>query len=202
MTNESSQGGAASESGGLVAALCGIFEQSDEPLPLPRILPRLPEVMRPESLQACLRRQVAARVFFEYPRYRSQHRRYWDRPIGEHVVELVRSALRERPLSWPELRSRLPAYVRGITQKVLREQVAKGSLFVHPRHGRRGADRFALTPPEIREYVQDGLHMLFQRLQRIGFAATAARETALELLHTEVWADPNSPPAAREPVSV
>src|SRR5438105_11464574 len=91
----------------LVSAIHRVLASSQEPLTVPKIRTALPAAIRPanlEELAECLRRQVAANVLQQYPKYRSQQERYWDRPMPVHVASLLRFALEEKPLAWSELR--------------------------------------------------------------------------------------------------
>jgi len=51
-----------------------------------------------------LQRQVAANVLHQYPKYRSQQDRFWDRPMEVHLTALFHEVLGEGPLGWAELR--------------------------------------------------------------------------------------------------
>jgi hypothetical protein len=127
-------------------------------------------------------------VFFEYPRYRSQHLRYWDRPIQDHVRELLLEALEDQPLSWPQLRARLPAYTRTLAQRLLYEDVARGFLFLHPRLS-HGTDRYSFSPPDVKNYVRSEMDGLFHRLERLGFSRVALQDAARELLTDQELAE-------------
>src|SRR5262249_60124508 len=77
----------------LVPAVQRILETSPEPLTLTKIRSRLPRKIRSVPLAVlaeAIDRQVAARVVLQYPKYRSQHLRYWDRPMPVHVGHLIR----------------------------------------------------------------------------------------------------------------
>ncbi len=97
----------------LVAAVLRVLEASSEPLTVSKIRAKLPAPFRsssPEELLDCLKRQVAANALHQFPKYRSQHDRFWDRSMAVHIAALLRSTLEEEPLNLAELRRKLPAY--------------------------------------------------------------------------------------------
>src|SRR3954470_23513497 len=82
----------------LVAAVHQVLQGSAEPLTLSKIRALLPGRLRTiclEELGEALRRQVAANVLWQYPKYRSQQDRFWDRPMHVHITSLLRLALQE-----------------------------------------------------------------------------------------------------------
>ena len=86
----------------LVAAVHAVLQGSPEPMTLSKIRAKLPTQMRQiglEELAEALRRQVAANVLYQYPKYRSQQDRFWDRPMPVHVAYLLRVTLAEEPLN-------------------------------------------------------------------------------------------------------
>jgi hypothetical protein len=175
----------------LVAEVSRVLASSPEPLTLSKIRAALPSAQRGislEDLAESLRRQVAANVLIQYPKYRSQQDRFWDRPMPVHVAGLLRLTLETGPLAWSELRRKLPAYALNHAETVLNEQVGQGGLHRHPRTGGRGKERFGLQPPLPREYLRDELISLFSRLEQLGFTQAQLRAGALELLHEEEWA--------------
>jgi hypothetical protein len=185
----------------LVAAIQRILAASAEPLTPAKIRSQLPTALRgisPEQLIEALRRRVEANVLYEYNPYRSQQHRYWDRPLPVHIVALVRVALAEGPLTWSQLRRKLPDYARDRAEEVLREQVRRGDLHEHARAGTRTGVRFGLEPPDPREPLRQELLRLFDRLQRDwGFDRSRLREAAMDLLNQEEW--DAAPPAVEEP---
>src|SRR5262249_2400500 len=100
----------------------------------------------------------------------------------------------EEPLAWSELRRKLPVYAVGPAEAVLREQLAQGKLYRHPRAGKRGGERYGVRPPDPKEYLRGELAETFHRLGQMGFTETQLREAALDLLHDEEWS-----PAAERP---
>src|SRR5579859_3188469 len=97
----------------LVPEVQRVLQASDEPLTLSKVRSRLPVRFREiglEDLTAVLNRQVAAQVVWQFPKYRSQQDRYWDRPMPVHVAKLLQESLAEGPLGWSDLRRKLPAY--------------------------------------------------------------------------------------------
>jgi len=185
----------------LVAAALRVFAASPGPLTISKIRSKLPTPFRSASLEELadtLQRQVAANVLFQYPKYRSQQDRYWDRPMEAHLAALFREALQEGPLGWVELRRKLPAYaVDPLTraEAVLTELLTQGALHRHPRSGKRGGDRFGLQAPDAKEYLQTALSTVFLDLEQLGFTQAQLRAAALELLHDEEW----SPTAPQSP---
>lgn len=188
----------------LVAAVQRVLADSPEPLTPSKIRAELPSALRPagtDELTEVLRRQVAANVLYQYPRYRSQQDRFWDRPMPVHVVALLRAALEEGPLAWSDLRRKLPAYATAQAETVLAEQVAQGLLHRHPPLGKRGGERYGVRPPDPRDYLRPELTAVFHRLTPLGFSLAQLREAALELLHEEEWsaAPETQAPAATPP---
>ena len=82
----------------LVAGVQKALQESPEPLTLSKLRAALPVRFRSmglEELAEVLQRQVAANVVYQYPKYRSQQDRFWDRPMPVHVEALIRETLRE-----------------------------------------------------------------------------------------------------------
>jgi hypothetical protein len=177
----------------LAAEVQRVLEASSEPLTLSKIRSSLPTRLRSISLEALaevLRRQVAANVLIQYPKYRSQQDRFWDRPMPVHIAALLRQALEEIPLAWSELRRKLPDYAKAQAESVLEEQVARALLYRHPPASSRGGQRYGARPPETREYLRTELTAVFARLEKLGFTPAQLREGAMELLQEEEWATP------------
>ena len=175
----------------LSTAVQGVLAASNEPLTVSKIRAQLPTPLRStsvEELSEFLKRQAAANVLIQYPKYRSQQDRYWDRPMPVHIASLLREALQENPLGLSELRRKLPAYAVAQAETVLVEQVNQGILHRHPRSGKRGGDRFAARPADPKDYLRSELAELFLRLETLAFTQTQLREGALELLHEDEWA--------------
>jgi hypothetical protein len=174
----------------LGSAVHRVLASSPEPLTLSKIRAHLPAPFRNASLEELgdyLNRQVAANVLYQFPKYRSQQDRYWDRPMDVHLVTLLRQTLQEQPLALAELRRKLPAYAVERAEAVLMEQVARGTFYRHPRTGKRGGDRYGVAPPDPKDYLRAELAGVFQRLQQQGFPEEQVRAAALELLHDEEW---------------
>ena len=71
----------------LVSGIQQVLQASEEPLTVSKIRAKLPTRLREvsvEELSSVLNRQVAAQVLVQYPKYRSQQDRYWDRPMPVH----------------------------------------------------------------------------------------------------------------------
>jgi hypothetical protein len=184
----------------LVAAVRTVLEASNEPLTLSKIRSSLPARFRGVSLEALtetLQRQVAANVFIQYPKYRSQQDRFWDRPMRVHVAQLLRTTLEEKPLPLSEIRRKLPDYAKTQADSVLEEQLAQGLLYQHPPASSRGGPRYGVGRPDPKEALNAELSGVFARLERLGFTQQQIRQGALELLHEEEWAP--TPPPAKEP---
>jgi hypothetical protein len=188
----------------LLGAVRQVLERSDEPLTPAKIRAALPAHLRdvgPEALEEVLRRQAGANVLHEYPRYRSQQKRYWDRPMRVHLTHLLRATLRDRPLTFSELQRKLPDYARlsrEEAERVVREELERGNLFRHPALSTRSGPRYGAGRPDPREYLRKELAEAFARLARLGFTAAELRAGALELLHEEEWALPPEGGAAPE----
>jgi hypothetical protein len=185
----------------LAAAVHRVLAASPEPLTPAKIRAHLPAALRgvsPEELAECLHRQVAANVLCQYPKYRSQQDRYWDRSMPVHVAALLRQTLQEGPLAWSELRRKLPAYALVQAEAVLMEQVAQGLLYRHPRAGKRGSDRFGVQPADPKVYLRAELAAVLRNLAQLGFSESQLREGALELLHDEEWSPASPQPPAPE----
>jgi hypothetical protein len=167
-----------------------VLQASGEPLTVSRIRSSLPAALRgisPDELSAYLNRQVTANALWQFPKYRSQQDRYWDRPMAIHVATLVREALEEKPLTLAELRRKLPAYAHNQLDSVVRDLLNQGRLFRYPKDGRLG-ERLGSRPPDLKAYLRPELTAMLQRLSRLGFDIARLRAAALELLHEEEWA--------------
>lgn len=183
----------------LAEAVRRVLRASPEPLTVSKIRAALPAPHRqvnPDELTDHLTRQVAAAVLYQFPKYRSPQDRFWDRPMPVHLAALVRDTLREKPLTPAELRRKLPTYAQGQAEGVVREQLAQGTLYRHPRGGRQG-ERYGTRPPDPKAYLRPELAALFERLGRLGFTPEQLRAGTLELLHDEEWASavPESEPS-------
>jgi hypothetical protein len=116
-----------------------------------------------------------------------------------HVANLLRAALEEGPLAWPQLRRKLPDYAVAQAEVVLQEQVAQGRLHRHPPAGSRSGERYGVTPPDAREYLRRELPVLFRRIQQLGFTELRLREAAMAVLQEEEWGQPEPPKAGQAP---
>jgi hypothetical protein len=182
----------------LSAAVQLVLAASSEPLTLSKIRSQLPPALRAvtlEELAEFLQRQVAANVLIQFPKYRSQQDRFWDRSMSIHIASLLRTVLAEGPLGWSELKRKLPAYAQTQAEPILRAQVSQGLLYQHPRLGSRGSERFGLQPPDAREYLRPKLAEIFRELAELEFSRAQIREAALELLHEEEWGSSIEEPA-------
>lgn len=182
----------------LVDAVREILRESEEPLTVPKLRERLlsrARSIRTEELIDLLERQVAAQVLVMCPKYRSSQNRYWDRPLREHAKVVLHEALREGPLAWADLRKKFPKYLRHLADSVLNEELAKGAVHRHPPASSRMGPRYALTPADIRCYASKELRAVLTRLQECGFSRNGARESLMQLLQEDEWAD--RPAAAR-----
>ncbi len=180
----------------LVAAVRQVLQASPEPRTLAKIKAALPAALRSlslESLADSLRRQVAANILFQFPKYRSGHDRFWDRPMNVHLAHLLKKAVQDSPLPWAAIRRKLPGYAQTLAESVLEEQVAKGNLFRHPPLGKRGGPRFSPQQPCPKEFLRAGLTKLFARLEQLDFSQPQLREAALDLLHEEEWSTSGTP---------
>ena len=179
----------------LVTAVRSVLEASSEPLTLSKIRAGLPGRLRALELEAladALRRQVAANVLVQYPKYRSQQDRFWDRPMPVHLQGLLRLTLEEKPMPWSEIRRKLPDYAKTLAEPVLDEQVAKGVLYRHPPLNSRTGPRFGVHGPDAREYLRPELAKVFEKLEQIGFTLAELREGAMGLLSEEEWSTPSA----------
>lgn len=182
----------------LVTAVHAVLQASPEPLTLSKIRAKLPGQLRQTSLEElgeALGRQVAANVLTQYPKYRSQQDRFWDRPMPVHVAALLETTLQDGALNWSELRRKLPAYAQAQAEPILQEMLKLGRLHRHPRLNARGGERFGARPADPKDYLRAEFVTVFNRLEGLGFTQAQLRESALELLHEEEWA---SPPAAAD----
>jgi hypothetical protein len=188
----------------LVAAIRVVLEASSEPLTLSKIRAQLPSNLRGMSLDAlgeALRRQVAANVLVQYPKYRSQQDRFWDRPMRVHIAQMLRTCLGEQPLALSELRRKLPDYAKPQAQAVLDEELARGNLHRHPPANSRSGERFSAEPADPKTFLRTELTTLFGRLGQLGFTQAQLRQAAIELLHEEEWAPTSSQPLASPAVA-
>lgn len=185
----------------LVAAIHRVLAASSEPMTLSKIRSHLPTQMRADNLEDVLRRQVAANVLHQFPKYRSQHDRYWDRPMPVHIAALIKSTLEEGALAGSELRRKLPAYAQAQSETVLQELLTRKELYTHPRTG-RGGERFGVRPPDPKDYLRAELSDVIHRLEKLGFNQSQIRAGALELLHDDEWKPeapkPSTPKQPRE----
>jgi hypothetical protein len=169
----------------LVTEIRRVLEGSAEPLTAVKIRRRLPAPWRQMNMAALidvLQRQAAAQVFAICPKYRSGQDRYWDRPLRERVHDMLRDILAAGPLSWAELRRRLPRYARYLAESVLNELIAHGRLHRHPPRSARAAPRFGLEPPDARTYLRPALAELLARLEPLGFSRAELRRELRQLL--------------------
>jgi hypothetical protein len=175
----------------LAAEVQRVIGSSSDPLTLSKIRSSLPARLRSvglETLGEMLHRQVAANVLIQYPKYRSQQDRFWDRPMTVHIAHLLRETLEDGPLAASELRRKLPDYAKAQADAVLEDQVAQGLLHRHPATNSRSGPRYGVTRPNARDYLRGELTGVFSRLEKLGFSQAQLREGALELLHEEEWA--------------
>ena len=175
----------------LVSAIRHVLQTSAEPLTIAKIRTALlPSFggLDVDLLADTLNRQVAAHVLVLYPKYRSQQDRFWDRPFRVHLEQLLCNLLGAGPLTWSEIRKRLPDYAKIMAESVLDEQVARGKFFRHPPASARTGPRYGLEPADPRPHVQAELALLVSRLETSGFARAVVRETLLDLLREEEWA--------------
>lgn len=175
----------------LVAAIRRVLENSSEPLTVSKIRASLPTAFRTMNLDELtqqLQQQVVANALVQYPKYRSNQDRFWDRPMRVHIVNLLAAALSERPLAASELRRKLPDYAKSQAESILEEEVAQGRMYRHPSLSSRGGPRFGVEPPSPRDFLRTELTTLFNRLARLGFTHPQLRASAIELLHEEEWA--------------
>lgn len=176
----------------LVDAIREIFKSSDEPLTHRKLRLRLPEPfdgLRTEELAEVLERQVAAHVFVRCPKYRSGQDRYWDRNLREHAKVVMHAALEKGPMSWPELRKKLPKYLRHLAESVLNEELAKGEVHRHPPSASNGGFRFGMQPADVRAYAAKELEGTLARMVQLGFSLCDSRESLMQLLHESEWAE-------------
>lgn len=183
----------------VVTAVRNLLAGSAEPMTLVRIRAGLPAALRPAELATLadgLRRQVSANVLYVYPKYRGPHERYWDRPMQVHVASLVRVIVNAGPLSWSEIRRKLPEYARSHACSVLEDLLAGGVLHRHPPTKRRNGPRFGLHRPDPKLYLRPELERAFAHLETLGFVRAELRQGALEMLHEEEW---SAVPAGNQP---
>lgn len=184
----------------LVTAVQKVLRESPEPLTVSKIRAQLPPALRnitPEELTEVLQRQVTANVLIQYPKYRSQQDRFWDRPMPVHVAALIQETLTEGALNWSELRRKLPQYAQEPAADVLQSELTAGRLYRYPRAG-RGGERYGVRPPDPKDYLRSELQTVFARLEQLGFTQPQLRASALELLHEEEWASTPAPAQSEE----
>lgn len=182
-----------------------VLALSPEPLTVSKLRAKLAAPYRQmgqEELTEILQRQAAAHALHQYPRYRSQHDRFWDRPMAVHVIALLREALETEALAWPQIKRKLPEYALPHVEAALNDQLARASLYRHPPLSARKGERFGVRPPDPREFLLQELPALFQKLEQMGFTREQLRGAALELLHEEEWPAPaNAAAKAPEPAA-
>ena len=174
----------------IVSAVRNVLSASAEPMTLPRIRAALPATLRGVELEALadsLQRQVAANVLYIYPRYRGPHERYWDRPMREHLIWLVRGLVEQTPLSWSEIRRKLPQYARLQACSALEDLLASGELHRHPPTSKRNGPRFGLHPPDPKLYLRPELERAFVHLESLGFGRDQLKQGVLDLMQDDEW---------------
>ena len=190
----------------LGTAVREVLAASPEPMTVSKIRAALPSALRQVSVQELndvLRREASANAIHEYPKYRSQQERYWDRPMPVHIVQLLQSNLEEKPLTWTELRRKMPAYAQDKAQTVLEEQIGLKVFFRHPRHpGSRSGEPIGVREADARDYLRAELSGVFYRLEKLGFSQSQVRAAALDILHDEEWAPtPPDTTSKKEPAT-
>lgn len=185
----------------VVAAIQSVLAASPEPLTMPKIKVQLPVKFRGINLEEILQRQAAAQVLYQYPKYRSQQDRFWDRPMAMHLEALVQAVLGEGPLGGSELRRKLPAYAQSLLDESVERLIRENKLYRHPRYGRAG-ERLGLRPADPKDYLRGEFDELFGRMEQLGFSRMQIRERALEMLHDEEWESPRPPSRPRSPADI
>ncbi len=186
----SNTGQAALAARDLVDAIQEVLRKSEEPLTPAKVRAALGLGAGAPSIEAvteALHRQAAAQVLFLFPKYRSRHHRFWDRPLRDHVERLLKRILAGGPLSQTALRRRLPAYARILADNVLHEMLDQRRLHVHPTPGHRSGPAYGLWPADARSLLRGELDAMLSRWQDFGFRRAALRATALALLQEEEW---------------
>src|SRR5260370_11298088 len=142
----------------LGTAVREVLAASPEPMTVSKIRAALPSALRQVSVQELsdvLSGEASANAIHEYPKYRSQQERYWDRPMPVHIVQLLQSNLEEKPLTWTELRRKMPAYAQDKAQTVLEEQIGLKVFFRHPRHpGSRSGEPIGIREADAKDYLR------------------------------------------------
>lgn len=178
-----------------VSAIQRVLQASAEPLTPSKIRTQLPAKHKSANLDDILQRQVAAQVLVQFPKYRSQQDRFWDRPMPVHVAALLQETLANGPLNLSELRRKLPGYAQPLCESVLQEEIGKGRIHRHPKVS-RGGERFGVKPADPKEYLKAELIEVFRRLEGLGFQMDRLRPAAIELLHEQEWSSlPKETPA-------
>ena len=183
----------------LVDAIREVLRQSEEPLTIPQLRERLCgpyRAIRIEELADVLGRQVAANVLVMCPKYRSSQNRYWDRTLREHAKVVLTGALESGPMSWTELRKKLPKYLRHLAESVLNEELARGAIFRHPPTSSRNGPRYASQPADVRSYVGNELQGMLARMHERGFARADVCEALMLILQENEWDDAEAPVGA------
>ena len=184
----------------LVAELLRVLAESSEPLTLSKIRAKLPAPFRSASLEELsdtLQRQVAANVLFQYPKYRSQQDRFWNRPMEVHLAILIPRSI---PGGAVGVGGAAPQASRLCGRSV---DPCRGSVGGTLGGGRctsiRASASVAATAlgcsqPMPKSILKPELAELFLDLEQLGFSQGQLRTAALELLHDEEW----SPAASAE----
>jgi hypothetical protein len=180
-----------------LVAIQRVMEASSEPLTPSKIRALLPAKHKSANLDEILPRQVTAQVLYQFPKYRSQQDRFWNRPMPVHIAALLQETLSEGPLNVSELRRKLPAYAQPTFEAILQEELSKGKLHRHPKVS-RGGERFGVRPPEPKEYLKTELIEVFRRLEGLGFKLDQLRPAAIELLQEEEWSSLPPPEKRKE----
>jgi len=186
------------ETADLGAALQRVLKASDEPMTVSKIKAALPTALRTLNVEETLQKQVAAGTLYQFPKYRSPHDRFWDRPMPVHIQMLIKQLVAETALAWTDLRRKLPSYAVDQAEPIFQELITRNTLHRHPRVG-RGSDRYGVQKPDPKEYLRSELIASFGRLEKLGFTQAQLRAGALELLHEEEWA--TVPPKEPKPTA-
>ena len=120
--------------------------------------------------------------------------------MAVHLECLLRDLLRDGPLPWSEMRRSLPDYAKTQAEEVLHTLVQQGALFRHPPVNRRMGTRFALSPANPLPAARAELRTLLDRLQSWGYDRAQVRESLLEALREEEWAEAHQHPTLPAPV--
>ncbi len=176
----------------LVEVLLKALEQAEEPVTASKLQKDLagPFKRSAEQIGQVLEELVAQGRVHRFAPYRVKAPRYWIHD-GEHYARtaILRSLARQ-PLTAPALIRGLQAALKGgcspeRLRKILDEMQQDGQAHKLPKYVRSRTQYFSARPPDPRDYLNDALAEIYNRLEKVGISREQVNAAALELLQPE-----------------